>query len=370
MSDKIKCNRCKVLLPKDDFLAKRGGEINKQCKQCNERVREYRKKKKSKSEEIDNTEEVTNEEIVIKFDESEASSSNTENSNKSNILGPVFSDVINVCLNGVYKCEKCNEKFKEKVKLFVHMNKEHNIKKYKCEKCNMLFTSKGNLTAHGKAVHEKIKSFECDQCDLKFARKNNLDLHKEVVHEKKKRFSCDICGVESASESKLKIHKKIVHDKIRLFECDRCNYKFAMRYDLNRHSKICTGKFNCSSGENEIMKLLDSMKLDYVYDTSFGKIKTEHNKFLRFDFIVLLNNSKLVIEYDGEQHFRPVCFGGMSKEDAKKNFTKAQKYDKMKNDYCDDNKMPLLRIRFDFKGSIKMHILKFIQTNNLKLKVN
>jgi hypothetical protein len=48
------------------------------------------------------------------------------------------------------------------------------------------------------------------------------------------------------------------------------------------------------------------------------------------------------IEFDGEQHFYPVShFGGiMAYESLKIN-------DKIKNDYCEDNYINLIRIRWD-----------------------
>ncbi len=40
---------------------------------------------------------------------------------------------------------------------------------------------------------------------------------------------------------------------------------------------------------------------------------------------------KLAIEYDGEQHFMPVCFGGISKERAEYNLKIVKRRDKLKN---------------------------------------
>lgn len=40
---------------------------------------------------------------------------------------------------------------------------------------------------------------------------------------------------------------------------------------------------------------------------------------------------KLAVEYDGEQHFRPVCFGGISMERAKINLRKTKRLDRHKN---------------------------------------
>ena len=62
----------------------------------------------------------------------------------------------------------------------------------------------------------------------------------------------------------------------------------------------------------------------------------------------ILKKSNLIflIEYDGPHHFYPVCFGGMSEELAIEAFKQTQINDKIRNLYCLDNNIPLLRIPY------------------------
>jgi len=53
-----------------------------------------------------------------------------------------------------------------------------------------------------------------------------------------------------------------------------------------------------------------------------------------------------LIEYDGEQHYRPVNFGGMSDEKALNNLEKTKKHDQIKNNYCKKNNIKLIRIPY------------------------
>ena len=53
-----------------------------------------------------------------------------------------------------------------------------------------------------------------------------------------------------------------------------------------------------------------------------------------------------MIEYDGEQHFRPVNFGGISDEQAKKNFEDLKVCDKLKDDFCKDKGYKMIRIGY------------------------
>ena len=47
----------------------------------------------------------------------------------------------------------------------------------------------------------------------------------------------------------------------------------------------------------------------------------------------------MIIEFDGEQHFKPI-----SSMRGESGFDKNQKYDKIKNDYCEKNGIKLIRI--------------------------
>lgn len=55
---------------------------------------------------------------------------------------------------------------------------------------------------------------------------------------------------------------------------------------------------------------------------------------------------KIAFEYDGEQHFRPVRYGGMSLKQAKKNFKLQQERDARKNKLCKENGYKLIRVAY------------------------
>lgn len=63
-----------------------------------------------------------------------------------------------------------------------------------------------------------------------------------------------------------------------------------------------------------------------------------------FDFY--LPDYNILIEYDGEQHFKPVDFASKGLEWATKIFEYNQIKDKIKNDYCKDNNIRLIRIPY------------------------
>lgn len=90
--------------------------------------------------------------------------------------------------------------------------------------------------------------------------------------------------------------------------------------------------------ETQCQFILDKYHLNYemqkTFDGCVAKIK------LRYDFYLKMNNKEYCIETDGLQHDMPVeRFGGI------KEFEKRKKYDEIKNNYCKDNNIELIRIK-------------------------
>ena len=61
-------------------------------------------------------------------------------------------------------------------------------------------------------------------------------------------------------------------------------------------------------------------------------------------FDIYLPEYNILIEYDGEQHYIPVNFGGISDEEAIENLKKTQYHDAIKNKYCHQNNIPIIRV--------------------------
>lgn len=81
-------------------------------------------------------------------------------------------------------------------------------------------------------------------------------------------------------------------------------------------------------------------------------------KSYRFDFYLPKYN--LFIEYDGQQHFEPVRFRG-EKRDIEEEFIKLQERDMIKNKYCEDNNINLLRIPYWEDKNIEKIISNHLQ---------
>ena len=61
-----------------------------------------------------------------------------------------------------------------------------------------------------------------------------------------------------------------------------------------------------------------------------------------FDFY--LPELNICVEFDGIQHFKPIKYFG-----GEKTLKITQKHDKMKNEYCKENNIHLIRIKYNEK---------------------
>lgn len=108
---------------------------------------------------------------------------------------------------------------------------------------------------------------------------------------------------------------------------------------------------NESGGEREINKFLTDNNIIFETQKRFKDCKNKRP--LPFDFYIPSLN--LCIEYDGELHYKSVeHFGG------DEGLVKSKKHDNIKNKYCRDNEIGLIRISYlDFKNI--GNILKLIK---------
>jgi hypothetical protein len=97
-----------------------------------------------------------------------------------------------------------------------------------------------------------------------------------------------------------------------------------------------------SKEEKQIEKFLIENNISYTREKKFKECK--NIKPLPFDFY--LPENKICIEYDGEQHYRPIYyFGGLN------GYKKYIFKDKIKNEYCYNNNIKLIRIPYtDFNN--------------------
>ena len=165
---------------------------------------------------------------------------------------------------------------------------------------------------------------------------------------------CPLCRVEKVSEKRTKPHQQFIleakrsnpniaildtycgtKNKIKV-KCLQCNHEWMAYPEDILHGHGCA-ICNNSIGENKIRQWLILKNITYIPQKKFKDCKDCN--LLPFDFY--LPDKNKCIEYDGIQHFEPVNYFG-----GQKAFKIRQQHDQIKDKYCEENNIPLLRIPY------------------------
>ena len=258
-----------------------------------------------------------------------------------------FSQVVHSHLSGS-GCPKCVNELKlnipeiETLKFINESIKKHNSK-YDYSRCNYI-NSKSKVEiicrTHGSfkqipGSHLKFNE-SCPKC-RKLSKEKIVKISNKM-HDNKYDYSNFIYDDQTTTKSNMKI---------------LCNKHGYFNQRISHHIRgtgcpIC----NESQGEKMINDILVniglSINIDFFRQQTFENLIDENQLF--FDFYIPKYN--LCIEFDGDQHFKPIkIFGG------EKAFNGIVKRDRIKNEYCLDNNIQLFRFdKNKTKESIYMKI--------------
>ena len=285
---------------------------------------------------------------------------------------------------GTAMCKVCGKEFKKKStnqelcsdecrKQFYF---ESCKKKRYCKKCGTELL-KGQHQYCSKCKQEKNKRI-CERCGKEFYIKN-YSTKKYCSYEcsLKPRYTklCEYCGKEFTTTreeqkyctlkcynlTKQKSHLDFMKELIEIHKgtivptdmykgsdyelecvCLKCGNKMRKKARFYIGSTKC-GCSKCnikSNGENIISQYLKDKEYEYARQYTIKEVK--YKNVLLFDFAILKNNNVIaLIEYDGEQHFKPIkIFGGA------KQYNEQIEKDEIKNSYCKENNIPLIRIPY------------------------
>jgi hypothetical protein len=124
------------------------------------------------------------------------------------------------------------------------------------------------------------------------------------------------------------------------FQCEICEYKWTTSPSSILNTK--SGCLKCSSGKNE-------KTVGLILEKYFPNIESQKrirdfdpNETKRYSMDYYL--PQIAIEYNGRQHYEPVCFGGCLPEQAQLNFIERQARDAYVQTFCDNNSINLISI--------------------------
>lgn len=242
--------------------------------------------------------------------------------------------------------------------------KRHNI-----DEVRDVFDKKGYILISDKYEnnHQKLK-YICRKHENKGVQEISLS---SIIHSG---CGCYYCGLERSAKAKM--HP----DSYYIDWCKKNGFIYVNRIIRNQQTYIgfyckihknCgiqyksitnieknTGCLYCNNFKSEKMvgTILDKYHIPYVSQKRFSDCRDKYT--LPFDYYIPKYN--IAIEYDGEQHFKPVRFHGISEESALIEYEKCKLRDGIKTRYCLDNDILLIRIPYYNKNDMESIILNKI----------
>jgi hypothetical protein len=140
--------------------------------------------------------------------------------------------------------------------------------------------------------------------------------------------------------------------------CIKCGTKKeVIGSSLKNGSSQSCGCTRISHGEQKIKELLEENNIPFEKEKIFEDCKNK--KTLPFDFYV---NDNYIIEFDGIQHFKATR--GWNNEEK---FATTKEHDRIKNEYCFNNNIPIIRIPYTHLDNICLDDL-LLETSKYILK--
>ncbi|NWS47948.1 TZAP protein, partial [Probosciger aterrimus] len=118
------------------------------------------------------------------------------------------------CMNRseqAFTCSVCQEVFKRRMELRLHMVSHTGDMPYKCSSCAQQFMQKKDLQSHMIKLHGAPKPHACSTCSKCFLSRTELRLHEAFKHRGEKLFVCEECGHRASSRNGLQMHIKAKH---------------------------------------------------------------------------------------------------------------------------------------------------------------
>lgn len=265
-----------------------------------------------------------------------------------------------------YNCDFCNTPIKvrksqyemainQDKKLFCSKECANNFQKPKWDDITSLFESRGYILISEKYINAKTKlEYICPEhkeYGSQYITYNNL----------KCGFGCKYCGIEKTANSRRLPFEKVKeifarHDMI-LLEQNYINANTPMGYICKHHKEFGVQYMalsnaykqycpycNVIKGEEKISQYLVDNNIQFTLHKSYDDLRGLGGGKLSYDFY--LPNFNLLIEYQGEQHERPVeLFGGSEQFDIQ------NEHDRRKKEYAKTHNINLLEIwYYDFKN--------------------
>ena len=187
-------------------------------------------------------------------------------------------------------------------------------------------------------------------------------------HNVSRNHGCPLCGggmkntINNVKESLRQINPYIeiisneyigAHEKLKC-KCLKCGNEWEAKWsNLSANNSGCP-KCNSSKGENIVTLFLENNNVEYIMQKTFQDLLgVSEKRHLFYDFYLPTHN--ILIEYDGEFHFKPIIYksdGDNKLTKSNNRYLKQLEHDRRKDSYALNNKIKLIRIPFTEKKNI------------------
>lgn len=215
------------------------------------------------------------------------------------------------------------------------------------KKCNNVFSIRPNDFL-------KESSKGCPICGQK---DGGLKMRKSPEEYRKEFYKCADGEYELLTEY-ISSREKV---KVKHLKCNSEYMIYPLKFTSDgRRCMFCSNR--TSKSERAICNKLDEIGIEYVHQKRFDDLRSKNYKQLSYDFYIPSLN--MLLEYNGEQHYMPIRFDGMTEEKAKTKFLQQIEKDKQKEEYAKSNNYNFVVIKYDVEN-IEDELVKIIKEYSL-----
>jgi hypothetical protein len=262
--------------------------------------------------------------------------------------------------NGYKKqCKLCSEE--AQLELLDKIRKDRMQIQYTEEFLKSLIGNKyGKLTV--KSIFKNNDNRTCASCDCDCGTINHTVMLSNLINTNHPTRACGKCRIAPNHKYDNTEYIGKTFNGLTVIDIKKENSKTYWKCRCNlcdSHNEVWFSAHNVISGNNKscgcmqsyreyiIEKALKSRNINYKKQITFDGLKGIRGGTLRFDFGIYDNIGKLlgIIEYDGEQHFKDINETYYVTEfEAENNINITKENDKIKNKFCTDNNIQLVRL--------------------------
>lgn len=266
------------------------------------------------------------------------------------------------------ECNQCNEIYKISWDQYKRGGKCRLCNPYKkktTDEVRETIENRGDnlISIEFKSCNDKLE-IKCGNCDEVFEMTYNLY---------RKSNGCQICALENRIgkithsqeyvENYIKEHgDELVSKYVRMqdeidIKCGVCNKLFIMTFHAYKIGDSRCPCITISKGERIIKEYLEKNNIKYIHQKKYPDLR----RILPLSFDFYLSDHNVLIEFDGSIHFKQnELLGG------EKAFNDRRDSDIIKNIYCLDNNILLLRISYNYIKTIEIILDNYLQKHNKK----